>query len=221
MPRLPLFPLGTVLFPGARLPLRIFEPRYLALLRHLVELPPAERQFGVVSLQRGHEVGAGTPVQLARTGTTAQVITIRRGLGGPAEAIFAVETVGRRRFRLESYAADDSPYYVGSVTWLSDEPCDPDELREAAGEARAAFEAFQVAAGGGPEIGDPAPEELAYAIAQAVALPLPDRQALLDTDNPLARLRLLVRLLRREAVLFGGLRLAPAERSSFGSPSQN
>ena len=112
-------------------------------------------------------------------------------------------------------------YYVGSVTWLSDEPCDPDELREAAGEARAAFEAFQVAAGGGPEIGDPAPEELAYAIAQAVALPLPDRQALLDTDNPLARLRLLVRLLRREAVLFGGLRLAPAERSSFGSPSQN
>ena len=59
MPSLPLFPLGTVLLPGARLPLVLFEPRYLELARRLAELAEDDRCFGVVLIRKGHEVGAG------------------------------------------------------------------------------------------------------------------------------------------------------------------
>ena len=58
MARLPLFPLGTVLFPGVRLPLQVFEPRYVALLRDLAEMPPAERAFGVVTSTSGIHAAA-------------------------------------------------------------------------------------------------------------------------------------------------------------------
>ncbi|UED83655.1 LON peptidase substrate-binding domain-containing protein [Streptomyces profundus] len=55
--RLPLFPLNTVLFPGLVLPLNVFEARYRALLRDLLDLPEGEpRPFGVIAIRDGHEV---------------------------------------------------------------------------------------------------------------------------------------------------------------------
>ena len=53
--RLPIFPLGTVLFPGLVLPLHIFEERYRELVRHLVALPDGSgpREFGVVAIRSG------------------------------------------------------------------------------------------------------------------------------------------------------------------------
>lgn len=62
---LPLFPLNSVLFPGLVLPLNIFEQRYRALMRDLLEIPEdAPRQFGVVAIRDGREVAptaAGMP----------------------------------------------------------------------------------------------------------------------------------------------------------------
>ena len=54
---LPIFPLGTVLFPGARLPLRIFEPRYRTLIEDVLERTDGAREFGVVAIRSGVEVG--------------------------------------------------------------------------------------------------------------------------------------------------------------------
>ena len=54
MPALPLFPLATVLLPGAPLRLQVFEDRYLALLRDLGELDEPDRVFGVVAIRQGH-----------------------------------------------------------------------------------------------------------------------------------------------------------------------
>jgi uncharacterized protein len=55
--RLPLFPLNTVLFPGLVLPLNVFEARYRALMRDLLDLPEdGPRPFGVVAIRDGHEV---------------------------------------------------------------------------------------------------------------------------------------------------------------------
>ena len=54
--RLPMFPLGTVLFPSGVLPLRIFEPRYRKMLEDLLL---GSREFGVVLIERGSEVGGG------------------------------------------------------------------------------------------------------------------------------------------------------------------
>jgi Lon protease-like protein len=56
--RLPLFPLGTVLFPGVLLPLHVFEERYRSMVRDLLDAPAEERRFGVVAIREGREVGA-------------------------------------------------------------------------------------------------------------------------------------------------------------------
>ena len=109
MARLPLFPLGTVLFPGSPLPLQVFEPRYVQLLRDLAERQPRERMFGVVSLQRGNEVGAdGHPV-LAPTGTTARLTSIRSAQGGPTGVVLVIETVGSGSGRVSASARAQSP----------------------------------------------------------------------------------------------------------------
>ncbi len=70
--QLPLFPLGTVLFPGGRLPLRVFEVRYLDMVRRCHD---AGAPFGVVALRQGSEViVAGAPdEQLEAVGTLAHV----------------------------------------------------------------------------------------------------------------------------------------------------
>ena len=67
--RLPLFPLGTVLFPGLVLPLHIFEPRYRTLVRDLMNLPADHaREFGVVAIKGGWEVPASGPGGLTAGG---------------------------------------------------------------------------------------------------------------------------------------------------------
>ncbi|MFG3255829.1 LON peptidase substrate-binding domain-containing protein [Streptomyces sp. NPDC048172] len=72
---LPLFPLNTVLFPGLVLPLNIFEPRYRALMRDLLDLPEdAPRRFGVVAIRDGREVAptaTGLPDSAPLPGTEA------------------------------------------------------------------------------------------------------------------------------------------------------
>ena len=66
-PRLPVFPLGTVLFPGLVLPLHIFEERYRELVRHLVALPDGTpREFGVVAIRKGWEAPLSTAPPQAR-----------------------------------------------------------------------------------------------------------------------------------------------------------
>jgi len=90
---LPLFPLSTVLFPGGPLALRIFEPRYLDLVRRcLKEASP----FGVVLILSGAEAG-GDITAVADLGTSARLVdfdTLPDGLLG-------VTCLGERRFRVQ------------------------------------------------------------------------------------------------------------------------
>lgn len=221
MPELPLFPLGSVLLPGAPLALRVFEPRYLALLHDLGDRPPQERAFGVVAIRRGHEVGTRVQPVLATHGTAARITEISPGPPGPGGATFHVAAVGGDRFVLESLRTAEGGYYVGEVTWLEDLPADPDSVARAEEEMREAYRDFLLSVGAPPGVPDLEGERLAYEIMSTVALPLTDRQQVLAENDPVVRLSLVTRLLRREAVLFGGLRLMPAETRSFGVPSQN
>jgi len=105
--RLPLFPLGTVLFPGLVLPLHVFEPRYRDLVRDLLALPAGQaREFGVVAIQRGWEVGAEAVAGDATAPATSATLTLHE-VGCTAEirqvtelpdGRFDLTTVGRRRF---------------------------------------------------------------------------------------------------------------------------
>jgi Lon protease-like protein len=104
---LAMFPLGSVLFPGMPVPLRVFEPRYVAMLASV--LGEAEREFGVVLIERGHEVGGGD----ARfgTGTVARIASVQVG-----EGLIALVAVGGARFEV--------------VRWLEDDPFPRAEVRE-------------------------------------------------------------------------------------------
>ena len=70
---LPMFPLGSVLFPAMPLALRVFEPRYLQLLQDV--LPAEAPEFGIVLIERGQEVGGGE--KRFDVGTVAQVADIK------------------------------------------------------------------------------------------------------------------------------------------------
>lgn len=226
MARLPLFPLGTVLFPGARLPLRVFEPRYLELLIDLSRQEPHDRRFGVVAIRRGEEVGVQTLPELESVGTAALLKSTTQGVGGPAGVMFAIDSVGGPRMRLEEVIGDEKPYLVGEVTWLEDADAPAVDLGQAVIRAREAYAAFVLAATGRPlpddaGTGDVAPEQLAYELAQGVRLPIQDRQAVLEGSSPVERLDTVTGLLRREAHLFGSMRLTPVDRHTLAPPSSN
>jgi Lon protease-like protein len=109
---LPLFPLHTVLFPGGPLSLRIFEPRYLDMVRRCLK----ERSgFGVVLILEGAEAGAAARV--ADTGTTAQVVdfdTLPDGLLG-------ITCVGERRFRVLRRWQQGDGLNLADVQYLPDD----------------------------------------------------------------------------------------------------
>src|SRR6266851_7483112 len=109
---LPLFPLGTVLFPGLLLPLHIFEDRYRQLVRDLLD-GPKPAQFGVIAIRKGRETGIDGVSALHDIGCTATL----REVTAHDDGRFELVTVGTRRFRL--LALDDSgPYLRGRIELL-------------------------------------------------------------------------------------------------------
>lgn len=212
MPTLPIFPLGTVLTPGAELPLRIFEPRYLALIRDLLAQPAAERHFGIVALRRGTEVGTLAQIGLHDIGCAALVTSVSR-MPGPAgqRLMLSVQTVGTRRFRLHGLdPTAPTPYHSGEVDWL-DEPAGdtPEALVPAAARLRRGVAAYRSLIGA--ELADlPSdPTETSYAAPAQVVLDLGDRQAILESASTADRLRLGQQLVHRERILVSALGALP------------
>jgi Lon protease-like protein len=93
-----MFPLGTVLLPNAHLPLHIFEPRYRALIRDVLA---GDGEFGVVLIERGHEVGGGD-ARFA-VGTVARVVQSAELPDGR----WLVDAVGTERFRVTEWLPED------------------------------------------------------------------------------------------------------------------
>src|SRR5829696_5584015 len=95
-----MFPLGTVLLPGAYLPLHVFEPRYRALVRDCLE---GDGEFGVALIERGQEVGGGD--SRFDVACVARIVEA----GEMPDGRWALGTVGVRRARVEAWLPDD-PY---------------------------------------------------------------------------------------------------------------
>lgn len=108
--QLPLFPLKIVLFPGALLPLHIFEPRYQRLL---ADITAGEPRFGL--LPPGEHGGLPTPGTI---GCTALVRAVQPLSEGRANIVVS----GDRRFRFLEPAPAATPYHQGIVEWLDDLP---------------------------------------------------------------------------------------------------
>jgi len=109
--RVPLFPLNTVLFPGGHLSLRIFEPRYVDLVRRcLANTEP----FGVVLIKHGSETGE---VDMFDVGTLATIDDWQLGSDGLLE----ISALGGSRFVLSASFRSKDGLYIGSVRVLPDE----------------------------------------------------------------------------------------------------
>lgn len=106
---LPLFPLPTVLFPGALMPLHIFEPRYRALLADVVE---ADHRFGLLPPGESGDPTPGT------VGCIARVRAVQPLPGGRSNIVVS----GEERFVLERVVPDERAYLIGQVGSLADEP---------------------------------------------------------------------------------------------------
>ena len=205
---LPLFPLGTVLLPGAALPLQIFEPRYVALLEDLAHQPAEPRAFGIVAIRQGHEVGAGAATELHDVGCEAVIEGPVVGIRPP----FHLVARGGRRFRLDGVdATAGPPYLVGEVTWLDEAPPAAEgDLDHLEAQLRAAHAAYARALGAEPALIPAAPVgELAYRVVERSALTLADRQEVLAAPCAADRLRTTLRILRTETALLTQLRAVP------------
>jgi Lon protease-like protein len=219
---LPLFPLGTVLLPGASLPLHIFEPRYRQLTVDLVTGAVPGRSFGVVAIKHGSEVGPTSNVKLHDIGCTAVLREARRLPDGR----FDIVTSGERRFRLVNVDASSAPYLVGTVEFVPDAST-PAEERELlpllARAARAAHRYYCTNAWRSEDWQEPEPdadpEALAHELASDCLLALEDRQRLLEETSPAERLRLVRRLLCREAEFLRELRAVPVPFTQFATAS--
>ena len=207
---LPLFPLGTVLYPGLLMPLHIFEDRYRQLVRDLLARPEP-REFGVIAIRHGRETGIDGVSDLYDVGCTAEIQQVE----ALADGRYSLVTVGARRFRLKGLA-DPAPYLEADVDLLDDEEGDTAAAALAVRPAQRAFleyltvladqrrATFEV-----PELPDE-PVLLSYLVAAAIVVDLPDKQRLLAAPDAARRLAAGRELLSRETRMLRTLPTTPA-----------
>ncbi|HEU0000052.1 MAG TPA: LON peptidase substrate-binding domain-containing protein, partial [Ktedonobacteraceae bacterium] len=190
---LPLFPLNVVLFPGADLPLHIFEARYRLMIKECYE---QEKPFGVVLARPGSQPMREEPYDV---GTMAEILALSRMDDGRMNLIAR----GGQRFRiLEQHRA--KPYLIGIVEVYRDLPEPQQALREEADKAQELFNTYLeilLEVVGKPEtqfnLPDD-PEELSHFIAYFLDIEDEEKQHLLEMTMTTQRLGSVIEMLRRE-----------------------
>jgi uncharacterized protein len=207
---LPLFPLGTVLYPGLLLPLHVFEERYRQLVRDLLA-GPEPRTFGVIAIREGRETGPNGIVTLYEVGCTA---TLRQATELD-DGRYDLVTVGAQRFLLTG--TDESrPYLQGQVELLAEETGDETGAALAARSVQDAFRSYlgALAERGVTQVSVPDlpddPVLLSYLVAASMVIEVRDKQALLAEPDALHRLVTERMLLSRETTMLRTLTAAPA-----------
>jgi Lon protease-like protein len=176
---LPLFPLQIVLLPGAIIPLHVFEERYKVLVHECMR---DKKEFGINLVLGG---------RVHRIGCTAKLEEI---IHQYPDGRMDVRVRGQKRYRLtEEYSAEDTPYFVGKVLFLPEEPAtiDPDVTSK----ARKMLSEVLLRVYKGKEkpvfIIDNE-REISFQLAEYSGLDFSQRQELLECSNEQQRLQLLI-----------------------------
>jgi uncharacterized protein len=207
---LPLFPLGTVLYPGLLLPLHVFEERYRQLVHDLMA-EPEPRCFGVIAIREGRDTGVDGVSALYEIGCTATV----RQVFEQQDGRFYLITVGTQRFRLGELDRSQ-PYLRGEVDLLPEDTGDRAAASQAAQDVQDRFRAYldALAARGATKVSTPdlpdEPVQLSYLVAATMIADLADKQALLAQPDALGRLTTERALLSRENAMLRSLTSTPA-----------
>jgi len=176
---IPLFPLRTVLYPGGPLPLRIFEQRYLEMISSCLK---ADSPFGVLLIKDGSETG---PARTYDVGTLARITDWYQGSDG----VLGVTATGTERFRRLSARRQRDGLLVGDVELLPPPAVCP---------LPAEFQSLaQILAGVIDDLGrlyenlDRHYQDagwVSYRFAEILPIAPEEKQACLETDDPLARI---------------------------------
>ncbi|OJW45656.1 MAG: peptidase S16 [Thiobacillus sp. 65-1059] len=187
---LPLFPLNTVIFPGGQLPLRIFEQRYLDMVKQAIA---ENTPFGICAIRE--DAGSGAPAIPYSVGTLVRVTDWDM----PQTGILHIGTRAEARFVIRSTHTESGGLLVGAVEALSSEAATavPEELELAVEILRHIID----------EYGDarfPAPHEfgnavwVGYRLSEVLPLTLSIKQSLLEMNDSVTRLRILTEFLRKQ-----------------------
>jgi len=187
---LPLFPLNTVVFPGGRLPLRIFEQRYLDMVKQAIA---DNTPFGICAIKEGAETG--TPAVPYAVGTHVRVTDWDM----PQTGILHIDTRAQERFVVRSTRTEPNGLLIGTVEAVSSEVATavPDDLELAVEILRHIID----------EYGDahfPAPHEfdnavwVGYRLSEVLPLKLSIKQNLLEMNDSVTRLRILAEFLKKQ-----------------------
>ncbi|MCV7252623.1 LON peptidase substrate-binding domain-containing protein [Mycolicibacterium fluoranthenivorans] len=188
-----MFPLEVAMLPGEQLPLRIFEPRYSAMISDCLA---GDREFGVVLIAAGREVGGGD--MRSDVGAMARIVEHASQGGGR----YRLRCELGDRFRVTQWL-DDAPYPRAEVRAWPDEPGTPVTGSDIADVEDAVLSVFSLVASardeelpsreellGSAEPGQQAGERL-YALAARIPIGQADRYAVLAAPSASARLAVL------------------------------
>lgn len=179
-----LFPLNTVLFPGGPLPLRIFEARYIDLVRRCLR---EDSGFGVVLLKEGEEAGAA-PTSTCDVGTYAKIVDF----SGQPDGLLGIEARGERRFRIHSRRRARDGLNMAEIEWLPEEQAVP--LPEEFSDLGPALDYVLGQVGEPYETLERRLDDsgwVAGRLAEILPLPTSHKQQCLELDDPVERLRYL------------------------------
>lgn len=200
---LSLFPLRTVLFPGGRLPLKVFEARYLDLMGECLR---TGEPFGVVCITQGSEVGTGAAdgFGIERVGVMAQI----QDVDLPQPGIMMVQCLGTQRFRLvEPPTQGPNGLWRGLAQALASDPAraiDDDGQTT----ARALADVAQRLKAEGTDLfaGSPQWNDAGWVAnrwCELLPINLPAKQRLMELDDPGLRLQIVDDFLRQRQVITG------------------
>jgi len=190
LPDVALFPLQTVLFPGGRLPLRLFEQRYLGMAKACLR---DGAPFGVCLIREGAEVGA--PAEPMAVGCLARIAAWDMAQLG----VLQIVAVGGRRFRILERRVEKDGLARARIALLAEET----DATLPADDLCARILRRAIESGGEALIEPPARYESAAWVSARLAELLPlspeSRQRLLEIDDAQDRIEILRRLVRPAA----------------------
>jgi uncharacterized protein len=199
---LPLFPLGTVLFPDGLLPLRIFEVRYLDMISRCHK---AGAPFGVVLLTQGSEVRRpGASESFSQVGTLATISEMET----PRPGLMMIRANGAQRFRIQSSDQLKHGLWVADVERIAADMtvAVPDDLKKTAEALAKLIESLQQKAESPARMPPQGPWRLddcgwvANRWCEFLPLPMQLKQQLMELENPLVRLELVSDVLARTGI---------------------
>lgn len=186
---LPLFPLQTVVFPGGHLPLRVFEQRYIDMVKQAIA---DNTPFGICAIREGREVG--TPAVPYDVGTQVRITDWDM----PETGILHIDTRAEERFVIRSLETKPNGLLVGTVDDVSAEAASsvPEELELAVQILRHIVGEFGAARFPAPLAFDDA-TWVGFRLSEVLPLKLSVKQNLLEMNDSVTRLRILVEFLKQ------------------------